>query len=174
MAYHRIRLDAQISGQSHQPTRTNSLAFAKVDCHTCSALKRHCDRQRPHCGICLSNRQKCDGFPVKLVWKDVSVSAETASPLRGLGSGQASIEVRASRFIQGRPRRKRRPKNSVLGLSGASRSALGSFRVASSGVEVSPEIADFELSWPGHEPLIQNEYVGFAEGYNDITGEAEF
>ncbi len=48
--------------------RTNSLAFAKTDCHTCAAQRRKCDRRRPRCSPCLSDGIVCGGFPMQLSW----------------------------------------------------------------------------------------------------------
>jgi hypothetical protein len=56
-----------MSSAASQP-RTNSLAFAKTDCHTCAAQRRKCDRRRPRCSPCLSNGVKCGGFPMQLSW----------------------------------------------------------------------------------------------------------
>lgn len=50
--------------------RTNALGTAKVDCHTCLRLRRHCDRQRPQCGPCLEGGRKCGGFVMDIVWKN--------------------------------------------------------------------------------------------------------
>ncbi|KAJ9606635.1 hypothetical protein H2200_008643 [Cladophialophora chaetospira] len=101
--------------------RTNSLGYAKHDCHTCSALKRACDRQRPRCGPCLLSRQRCGGFATKLVWKNV----EVPSPAKVLGpeSGTWSADSNSRhsqkepagrnggfKFVKGRMKRKRKPK----------------------------------------------------------------
>lgn len=48
--------------------RTNSLAFAKSDCHTCSSLGIHCDRQRPRCSPCQNAGILCQGYSMKLTW----------------------------------------------------------------------------------------------------------
>ncbi|EXJ85836.1 hypothetical protein A1O1_06205 [Capronia coronata CBS 617.96] len=49
--------------------RTNSLAFAKSDCHTCKALHRVCDRQRPICTTCQNAGDECKGFQTRLIWE---------------------------------------------------------------------------------------------------------
>lgn len=51
-------------------SRTNSLAFAKTDCHTCAGNKRQCDRKRPRCSPCLSSGIVCGGYPMKLKWSN--------------------------------------------------------------------------------------------------------
>jgi len=51
------------------PSRTNSLAFAKSDCHTCKTKRRKCDRQRPVCSTCQDLGDKCEGFQTRLVWE---------------------------------------------------------------------------------------------------------
>jgi hypothetical protein len=96
--------------------RTNSLGVAKVDCHTCSALKQHCDRQRPRCRMCISNGRKCGGFMMDLTWKNPSTSRKaTASPRDGCERTSKCNEPPPQdrphfKFVRGRPTRKRRPK----------------------------------------------------------------
>lgn len=87
--------------------RTNSLAFAKSDCHTCSELKRWCDRQRPQCGTCIKHRRKCGGYVLDLTWKQPSGN----SPGRGSvppSPGLAVASERRFKFKQGRPKKKRK------------------------------------------------------------------
>ncbi|KAE8147898.1 fungal-specific transcription factor domain-containing protein [Aspergillus avenaceus] len=50
--------------------RTNSLAFARSDCHTCAARGQKCDRQRPQCATCITQGRKCGGFATPLSWDD--------------------------------------------------------------------------------------------------------
>ena len=49
-------------------SRTNSLAFAKSDCHTCTANHRRCDRKRPRCSSCSAKNIPCGGYPMQLTW----------------------------------------------------------------------------------------------------------
>lgn len=110
-----------MSSSRDDQQRTNSLAFAKVDCYTCSALKTPCDRQRPWCGTCISNQRKCGGFKMSLVWKDSispTFSAETSctsdpSTLNTSPTYQPESSHRKRqefKFIQGRSKRKRKSK----------------------------------------------------------------
>ena len=48
--------------------RTNSLAFAQSDCHTCATLQDQCDRRRPRCTTCIAQGRNCDGFATSLSW----------------------------------------------------------------------------------------------------------
>lgn len=48
--------------------RTNSLAFAQTDCHTCTTVGDRCDRRRPRCTTCLGQGRRCDGFATSLSW----------------------------------------------------------------------------------------------------------
>lgn len=48
--------------------RTNSLAFAQADCHTCGVAGDRCDRQRPKCSTCLLKGRECGGFAMPLSW----------------------------------------------------------------------------------------------------------
>ena len=50
--------------------RTNSLAFAPMDCHTCAFYGHKCDRQRPQCTTCLDQGWKCGGFAMPLSWDE--------------------------------------------------------------------------------------------------------
>ena len=105
-----------------QPShRTNSLGYAKSDCHTCLELKRICNRQRPRCGPCLASRQRCGGFATNLVWKDVEVPnlAECLAPGSGTVSpkmnsrrwqNQSGTKDRGFKFVKGRMKRKRNPQ----------------------------------------------------------------
>lgn len=101
------------SGSRSAGHRTNSLAFAKHDCHTCAALKTECDRQRPRCGTCLSNERKCDGFAMPLVWKDLEV-AQSRLPKSDTKSSQPwqreTLGRSEFKFVRGRAKRKRKPK----------------------------------------------------------------
>lgn len=49
--------------------RTNSLGWATSDCHRCSSLGRHCNRQRPRCSACLADGIICAGYVQQLDWE---------------------------------------------------------------------------------------------------------
>jgi hypothetical protein len=53
---------------SSSALRTNSLAFAKTNCHTCDAHQRQCDRKRPRCSTCSGKDILCGGYPIQLTW----------------------------------------------------------------------------------------------------------
>ncbi|KAL2831396.1 fungal-specific transcription factor domain-containing protein [Aspergillus cavernicola] len=53
---------------SQKGKKTNSLAFARTDCHTCTATEQVCDRQRPQCTTCLNQGRQCGGFATPLSW----------------------------------------------------------------------------------------------------------
>ena len=93
-----------LQSRRKNPTgRTNSLGSAKVDCHTCRELGRHCDRQRPQCGTCIKDHQKCAGFAMDLMWK-------TGASFRDGGSVQirSGRPKRGFKFVQGGARSKRK------------------------------------------------------------------
>ena len=101
--------------------RTNSLGYAKYDCHTCSALKRACDRQRPRCGPCIFSRERCGGFATNLVWKDVEIPSPLGDLAPGSGTGspnpnskhcenEPATKNRGFKFVKGRMKRKRKHK----------------------------------------------------------------
>ncbi|KAF4448046.1 fungal specific transcription factor domain-containing [Fusarium albosuccineum] len=101
--------------QAKEPShRTNSLGFAKIDCHTCTELKQKCDRKRPQCGTCLSDRRKCGGFAMNLMWKDPVV------PNRSSNRQQQprTRDDHRFKFVRGRPTRKRQPKESKSNSTG--------------------------------------------------------
>lgn len=102
--------------------RTNSLGYAKHDCHTCFEQKRKCDRQRPRCGPCLSKRERCGGFAMNLVWKDVGTTPNSQARVTGRFLDEEPLNVntpayppsRASRgfkFVRGQMKKKRKPKD---------------------------------------------------------------
>ncbi|KAJ9644424.1 hypothetical protein H2204_001776 [Knufia peltigerae] len=49
--------------------RTNSLGWAKTDCHTCAEKQRICDRRRPKCSACLEDGGICGGYIQALNWE---------------------------------------------------------------------------------------------------------
>ena len=49
--------------------RTNSLGWAKSDCHSCASRGRHCDRRRPRCSPCLTEGTTCSGYVQQLNWE---------------------------------------------------------------------------------------------------------
>lgn len=112
--------------------RTNALAFAKVDCYTCQELRRHCDRRRPRCGTCLSSRQRCGGFAMDLVWKDVSVvtsdvpRSQKVDSKSQLQHDQSYQLYTGLKFVQGRPKRKRKQKGPLRSRKNHSSSVLDS------------------------------------------------
>ena len=102
--------------------RTNSLGYAKHDCHTCSARKRYCDRQRPQCGTCLSDGQKCGGFALNLVWKgfDAPTSPQALASNLTASNCNDTKSSRGFKFVKGQMRRKRKPKDSTPALHSSS------------------------------------------------------
>lgn len=80
--------------------RTNSLAFAKSDCHTCSSLNVRCDRQRPRCTPCQDAGILCQGYSMKLTWhqshsvvnKPPKVKTTTATGLMNCSTGVQNHE----------------------------------------------------------------------------------
>jgi len=92
--------------------RTNSLGFAKHDCHTCSSLRKCCDRRRPHCGTCKSSGRQCGGFAMELVWKDL---AKVHAPCRPAKRSEHAEQLRkgpvrehiAFKFVPGTSKRQR-------------------------------------------------------------------
>lgn len=64
-----IGLVSPSKGQKFATTkRTNSLGWATSDCHRCSSLGRHCNRQRPRCSACLADGIICAGYVQQLDW----------------------------------------------------------------------------------------------------------
>lgn len=104
--------------------RTNSLAFAKSDCHSCLSFNESCDRRRPRCGTCSSSHRKCGGFAMDLVWKDLAVS--------GRDSDSARLQVDSTKnhsgfkFIKGRAKRKRQPKDAFPTKARSERTSISS------------------------------------------------
>lgn len=108
--------------------RTNSLAFARSDCHTCSANDERCDRRRPRCSTCLNQGRKCGGFATTLSWDSRRMWSDNPSVVNdnptGLFSGNTTTDAtpravliadrpappRRFRFIEGpsKPRKQRK------------------------------------------------------------------
>ncbi|RDW58181.1 hypothetical protein BP6252_13592 [Coleophoma cylindrospora] len=94
--------------------RTNSLAFAKTDCHTCTANQRRCDRKRPRCASCAGKKIVCGGYPMQLTWPQskptqakASVLSEQTDDLFHLEplSLHAAVHVRNNRSRPRKPRK---------------------------------------------------------------------
>ncbi|KAE8366377.1 fungal-specific transcription factor domain-containing protein [Aspergillus caelatus] len=138
--------------------RTNSLAFARTDCHTCASRGQKCDRQRPQCATCISHGRKCGGFATPLSWDhrrtrnralasqdDSGEDAAVTTPK--IGNGQIGKDPpRHFKFVLGGKRdRKRRkvvqPRNNT--------------RAEKEAKEVNPpqpvDIADIDASPPGDD-----------------------
>lgn len=111
--------------------RTNSLAFAKADCHTCAQLDEECDRRRPKCGTCLSQKRRCGGFAMNLVWKDPSINerrdSSTADRIPARPRPKPAREIK---IIQGYPKKRRKTKEK--------RSNLGETFIQEFGFALSP------------------------------------
>lgn len=98
--------------------RTNSLAFAKQDCHTCSRLNDKCDRRRPKCGTCLSHQRDCGGFALDLVWKDAARPEKQQPRTRDPTSSRAFTPkpiqpAQVFKIVDGRPRKRSKLKKSA-------------------------------------------------------------
>lgn len=101
-----------------KPKGTNSLAFARTDCHTCVSSRRKCDRRRPQCTTCLDQGLKCGGFATPLSWDDSriflgkpsqkAVYACDGDRSKGRGRGESAKSSRNFRFVGGGSKRKRR------------------------------------------------------------------
>ncbi|PLB46425.1 hypothetical protein P170DRAFT_465948 [Aspergillus steynii IBT 23096] len=68
--------------------KTNSLAFARTDCHTCLSTGQGCDRRRPQCTTCLERGVKCGGFVTPLSW-------DTSRTWLGESAGRDALAGRA-------------------------------------------------------------------------------
>lgn len=115
-----------MASTSETSRRTNSLAFAKYNCHTCTKLNEQCDRRRPRCTTCLSSRRRCDGFAMPLVWKNLEVAQiPSTSSQRTASKGNYQQDLKSAgnaefKFIRGRPKKKRKPKSDRPGIAGQS------------------------------------------------------
>lgn len=112
--------------------RTNSLAFAQTDCHTCTSLDERCDRRRPQCSTCLGQSRKCGGFATPLSWDPKrmwsdgpsAATGDASNCLERRGSTAAdpspagnltntngrSGQTRPFRFVKGTPKPRKRRK----------------------------------------------------------------
>ncbi|KAL2818166.1 fungal-specific transcription factor domain-containing protein [Aspergillus cavernicola] len=95
---------------SDRGKRTNSLAFAQSDCHTCASLGEKCDRRRPRCSTCLGRARRCGGFATPLSWdprRMVSSSTPKTVPITSAAWSDSSKQFR---FVRGATRPKKRRK----------------------------------------------------------------
>lgn len=107
-----------------QDKRTNSLAFAQSDCHTCASTAEQCDRRRPRCSTCLSHGRKCGGFATPLSWDPRRMWIDNPSNMKNSSTSVLNRDVsnrpeqgpdrpappRRFRFIKGasKPRKQRK------------------------------------------------------------------
>lgn len=43
---------------------------SRAGCWTCRRLHKKCDEKRPRCGPCVRVKRHCEGYEVRLTWKD--------------------------------------------------------------------------------------------------------
>ncbi|KAL9110362.1 MAG: hypothetical protein Q9227_005093 [Pyrenula ochraceoflavens] len=94
--------------------RTNSLGWAKSDCHTCQSTSRRCDRRRPRCDACTAQGKTCGGYVQQLKWqnrrqKPRSLAAEKTH-IVGPESHETPVKTRDYTFVQEDGRKKRQRK----------------------------------------------------------------
>jgi hypothetical protein len=96
--------------------RTNSLAFAKRDCHTCAETDATCDRRRPRCGPCLSGGRTCGGFAQDLKWRRPADTSTCREPVRRDRTGSVAHGTQTQyRFVAGRAKQRRQTKTHKAG-----------------------------------------------------------
>jgi hypothetical protein len=95
---------------SDQGKRTNSLGFARSDCHTCSSLGDKCDRRRPQCSTCLDQSRCCGGFATALSWDARRMVNSLSSASGPVASAACSGSSKQFRFVKGTTSQKRRRK----------------------------------------------------------------
>lgn len=76
-----------------QSNRTNSMGHAESDCHTCQERKRHCDRQRPRCGICAAHGNPCGGFGQEFRWQGAIASMGKGKRLRSTTATPTVVDL---------------------------------------------------------------------------------
>ncbi|OQV07430.1 Fungal specific transcription factor domain-containing protein [Cladophialophora immunda] len=123
--------------------RTNSLAFAKSNCHNCEAIGIRCDRQRPRCTTCQQSGRLCQGYSMQLTWHRNHSTADKPPKVRaalsqakngtaassfaegslnhdghsGNGEGSASTHPRQYMFVAGRPAKRRKRQHVLEGTT---------------------------------------------------------
>lgn len=120
--------------------RTNSLGYAKVDCHTCKELKRHCDRQRPRCGTCIKSHRKCDGFAIDLTWSDRDQVYDVGA--QEIHGGRPK---RGFKFVRGDTRAKRKANDRSKNRHRSSKNANGQLPMFTT-LDLDSQSYDFEDS----------------------------
>ncbi len=131
----------------HMPTRrTNSLAFAKSDCHTCASIGLRCDRHRPRCSTCQDSGRLCQGYSMQLTWQRSHSAVNTPpkvkanragdgtsaqqraecdaiTPPAGWETGCATKNLREFTFVAGRPAKRRKQHHVATDVLGTRSSA---------------------------------------------------
>ena len=86
--------------------RTNSLGWAKSDCHTCQSLSRVCDRRRPRCYACTAEGIVCGGFALELQWQNPGQRTRSRGARKtsatGSGNRRASRKTTHYAFVRER------------------------------------------------------------------------
>lgn len=102
LSAHRMRPDT-ITASANQGKRTNSLAFAQSDCHTCTSTGEHCDRRRPQCSTCLSLGRKCGGFATPLSWDSRRMWTKTFSATHDDTPSGENTKNNSAAFVTSQP-----------------------------------------------------------------------
>lgn len=126
--------------------RSNSLGFARTDCHTCASLGDQCDRQRPRCSTCLDHGRRCGGFATSLSWDSRRMLTEgsSASQVRinaahdgdgqSTAAGRSPATLRHFRFVPTRSRQRARRKGRSASKQGTARNQVSGRRSESQAV----------------------------------------
>lgn len=130
--------------------RSNSLGFARTDCHTCASLGDQCDRQRPRCSTCLDHGRRCGGFATPLSWdsrrmltegssaSQVRINAAHEGDGQSAAAGRSPATLRHFRFVPTRSRQRTRRKGRGSSKQGTARSGASGQRSESQAVAEMP------------------------------------
>ncbi|PIG88567.1 hypothetical protein AARAC_000990 [Aspergillus arachidicola] len=153
------------SSASKKGKRTNSLAFARTDCHTCASNGQVCDRRRPQCTTCLEQGRKCGGFTLPLSWDNSRIwlgkpaqktflpsssfddglvdqpaeeDAENDSNPVGADGGRKTDSAKHFRFVLGSSGRRKRRKTHGVHVKNSVRSSIGTQQQRERHNDISP------------------------------------
>lgn len=68
----------QTTGES-LGTKQSRARRSRAGCWTCKRLHRKCDERKPQCGPCSRSRSPCEGYGLRLVWKQPKHTADKTS-----------------------------------------------------------------------------------------------
>ncbi len=143
-----------MASNASKPSRVNPAAFAKSDCHTCTARKVSCDRSRPRCGICEHSDVTCGGYVMDLSWQQgFSTSRKPVKRSITRRTRRRTAGVTQFEFVSDNPVKKAKlgsllyPANPKSSLTSFANHQAGIGEANEQLVEIPSSFRDADISW---------------------------